>query len=999
MLKPLELKIEVNDTQADKDVDEFARDTGKKLDKLRLIELRANTDNLDLKLFKLREELKRIKADWRDGILDEKAFKRVSSEIRKTSSELTEAKRRVQNLKNTWDESLSRLQAKFDGIWNTIRRSLLSSIAKIWVSIWALVSSRQIWRLSESFTGLTNRLKQVSEWEGLDELRRKIFRAANDSRTSVEAYAQSFVRFDLVNRQLWGTQDETLKILDSLSKGLSATGAQATEVSSVMLQLAQAFGSGRLAGDEFRSVSENMPILLDILAKRLWVARWELKEMAADGLITSQVLKWALLDANEQLNESFNKTSITISQAFTIATNNLIAKFWELDQQYSITERIVQGIQFLWKAAVIAFDLIAKLFVWISSAIWLLKDGFDIATDAIKSFTDFVIKNAKVITSVLVAAFVTIRRESLKNLIVGTFWAIQKSILFLLKDLPKLTAQIVLQSKAIAINTVVKIKNAAASITLSKALNILSLSFLRTRWASIAMLKSIVTIGKRIFIVAGIFTTVAVTIFKNWDNLRKKFTGIFEIIAKAWDAGANIVAWAWNGAVSIVSGAARLVLSSAEKVVSALNKIPWVDIDTSWLNAAVWSIDDFADWLKITGQDVKWTFAAIWSSAKWLIDDFTWIWGWAGDLWWDISDLWWIIWDLWDESEEAWNKWAAAAKKQEDALENFKDTAKETYNSIQDAREDNNNQIEEEQEKINDLKQEYDELKNDAVESIRGIKNELKTLNEDEDNELAERRLEILEEQKEAQKEIAELWNQTTEDLEKRRELEQELVGLENELALINENVTADVLQQVEAYDKLNETQKILADNAEKRKQIEEELLLQQAIAEGRQFDITTSLDDEGNLKAFVKDSQGAITEITDFENIERANKLLKEAEARKQEVLLLQDSIQQKQNLELELVNQLRFIESNYTSFITSEWKQREQAVKDYSKTAIAEIARLKAAADAANISIPSFSSSSTWTSWATTNNITNNIEVNNATAGAAVASTDTLINNITSI
>jgi len=58
-------------------------------------------------------------------------------------------------------------------------------------------------------------------------------------------------------------------IMDSLSKGLSATGAEASEVNSVMLQLAQAFGSGRLAGDEFRSVSENMPILLDILAKRL----------------------------------------------------------------------------------------------------------------------------------------------------------------------------------------------------------------------------------------------------------------------------------------------------------------------------------------------------------------------------------------------------------------------------------------------------------------------------------------------------------------------------------------------------------------------------------------------------------------------------------------------------------------------------------------------------------------------------------------------------------
>lgn len=1106
----LELKIEVNDTQADKDVDQFARDTWKKLDSVRLIELRANTDNLDLKLFKLRSELSKIKKEWKEWVLDENAFKRVSNEIRKTSSELTEAKRRIQNLKNTGDENLSRLQVKFNSvnksisevreemirmwksqsqiekfdkkvsnlkekfdswkisvkqyanevkkldwnfntIWKSIKTALLSNIAKIWVSIWALVSSRQIAKLSESFTWLTNRLKQVSEWEWLDELRKKIFRAANESRTSVEAYAQSFVRFDLVNRQLWGSQEETLKILDSLSKWLSATGAEATEVSSVMLQLSQAFGSWRLAGDEFRSVSENMPILLDILSERLWVARWELKNMAADGLITSQVLKWALLDANEQLNESFNKTSITISQAFTVATNNLIAKFWELDQQYSITERIVQGIQFLWKAAVIAFDLVAKLFVWLWNALNILKDSFNIASDAISDFTKFVQKNAKIITSILVAAFVTIRRESFKNLIVGTFWAMRKWIIFLLKDLPKLTFQIILQSKAIAVNTAVKIKNAVASITLSKALNILSLSFLRTRGASIALLKSILTMGKRIFIVAGIFTTVAVAIFKNWDALKQKFSGIFQIIAWAGDAAANIVAVGWNGAVSIVAGAVKLILNSATKVVSALNKIPWVDIDTSGLKAAVWNIDWFASWLKITSQDVKWTFAAIWGSAKWLVNDFTGI-GWSvDDLWLDMWDLWGIVGDLWDSFEDTGAKWKSAGKAQEDAIEKFSETAKDSYDKIQDAREENNEQIKEEQERIKELKTEYEDLRKEAVDNIRGISNELKTLDSDQDNELAERKLEIdkrileinkeisdnnkkdsddqiaiqqkkktlqkeLNILKQKEKEFTDKTKQSTKDsldlqIQKKNaqieslksgkvdnsDLVWEIKDLQNELDVVNENVSQEVIDQVKAYEQLNDSQKILLDNAKERQKIEEELLLQQAIAQGRQFDITTELDDQGNLKAFVKDSEWILQELYDFENIENANKLLLEAEARKNEVLLLQESILQKQNLEQDFINQLQFIESNYTSFIQWEWNKREEAVKDYSKTAIAQIARIKAAAADANISIPSTSSSSSTSGQNVTNNITNNIEVNNATAGAAAASTDTIINNIT--
>jgi chromosome condensin MukBEF complex kleisin-like MukF subunit len=56
--------------------------------------------------------------------------------------------------------------------------------------------------------------------------------------------------------------------------------------------------------------------------------------MASEGLITSEVLKGALIDANEQLNESFEKSSVTIGQAMTIATNDFIKKFGEMDEVY-----------------------------------------------------------------------------------------------------------------------------------------------------------------------------------------------------------------------------------------------------------------------------------------------------------------------------------------------------------------------------------------------------------------------------------------------------------------------------------------------------------------------------------------------------------------------------------------------------------------------------------------------------------------------------------------
>ncbi|NDK09750.1 tape measure protein [Candidatus Gracilibacteria bacterium] len=193
--------------------------------------------------------------------------------------------------------------------------------------------------LSESFTNMGNRLKQVSEGAQLEQLRDNLFQMANQARVPVDDLTASFVRFDLVNKQLGGSQAETLKILDTLSKGLALSGAEANEVSSVMLQLAQAFGSGQLAGDEFRAVSEAMPSLLDILAKQLGVNRGELKDLAAQGVITSDVLKNALLEANEQVNDSFQNSSVTIGQTMTQATNDFIKKFGEIDETYGITEK------------------------------------------------------------------------------------------------------------------------------------------------------------------------------------------------------------------------------------------------------------------------------------------------------------------------------------------------------------------------------------------------------------------------------------------------------------------------------------------------------------------------------------------------------------------------------------------------------------------------------------------------------------------------------------
>ncbi len=111
-----------------------------------------------------------------------------------------------------------------------------------------------------------------------------------------------------------------------------------------MLQLSQAFASGKLQGDEFRSLSENMPAIMDILAKSMNVPRGKLKELSSEGKITAEVLKKALIEANEGINEQFSKSQVTISQKLTQIRNDFIVAFGEFDKASGFTDAIVSGL-------------------------------------------------------------------------------------------------------------------------------------------------------------------------------------------------------------------------------------------------------------------------------------------------------------------------------------------------------------------------------------------------------------------------------------------------------------------------------------------------------------------------------------------------------------------------------------------------------------------------------------------------------------------------------
>ena len=181
----------------------------------------------------------------------------------------------------------------------------------------------------DNLTQMKARLNLVND--GLQttaELQNMIYRAANDSRGSYEAMANSVAKLGLLAGDAFTSNKEIVAFTDLLNKAFTVSGAGEQEKSSAMYQLTQAMSSGKLQGDEFRSIMENAPMLADAIAKYIGKSKGELKELAAEGAITSDIIKAALFQAGDDINAKFAEMPMTFGQAATSIRNT-----WDYSMQ------------------------------------------------------------------------------------------------------------------------------------------------------------------------------------------------------------------------------------------------------------------------------------------------------------------------------------------------------------------------------------------------------------------------------------------------------------------------------------------------------------------------------------------------------------------------------------------------------------------------------------------------------------------------------------------
>ena len=151
-------------------------------------------------------------------------------------------------------------------------------------------------------------------------LKQKTFAASQQSGADYGAQLDSIAKLKMLTKGLFN-DNEAVKFTSTLDKAFKVSGTSAEEAKSAMFQLNQAMTSGKLQGDEFRSVMENAPILAQKIAESMGVSMGELKKLGSEGKITSDVIKNAVLGSANDIESKYNQMPLTFGKVWQQAQN------------------------------------------------------------------------------------------------------------------------------------------------------------------------------------------------------------------------------------------------------------------------------------------------------------------------------------------------------------------------------------------------------------------------------------------------------------------------------------------------------------------------------------------------------------------------------------------------------------------------------------------------------------------------------------------------------
>ena len=300
--------------------------------------------------------------------IDTSSLKATQTVLNNTSADLLRMQREMENeitnntlAQENFNNSLRSASTASDNLFKKIKR-----VAAAYLGIQTVKAGIN---LSDTMTQNTARLNLMNDGnQSTEELQKMIYQSAQSSRGNFLDVSQVVSKLGILAPNAFKSNQEAILFSELMAKSFKIGGASQQEQSAGMYQLTQALASGRLQGDEFRSIMENAPILAQAISKSLGVSIGTLREMSSEGKITSDVIKNAMFSASQEINSQFESIPMTFTDVITRVKNAAIQGFQPIAKQINGIVNSDRVKQFVNMSVV----LIGKLTSVLSSSIELI---------------------------------------------------------------------------------------------------------------------------------------------------------------------------------------------------------------------------------------------------------------------------------------------------------------------------------------------------------------------------------------------------------------------------------------------------------------------------------------------------------------------------------------------------------------------------------------------------------------------------------------------------
>ena len=223
--------------------------------------------------------------------------------------------------------------------------------------------------LSDQLTSTTARINLMNDGlQSTQDLQNMIYLSAERSRGAYQATADAVSKLGLMAGDAFSSSEEIIAFTEQLNKQFTIAGTETAGIEAAMLQLTQAMGSGVLRGEEYNSILEQAPNIIQAIADYMEVPKGQLKDMAAEGEITAEIVKNAMFAAADETNAKFESMPKTFNQIWTSFQNTALMAFQPVLQRLNDVANS-EAFQTFINGAIEALSMVAGIVVEIFNLI------------------------------------------------------------------------------------------------------------------------------------------------------------------------------------------------------------------------------------------------------------------------------------------------------------------------------------------------------------------------------------------------------------------------------------------------------------------------------------------------------------------------------------------------------------------------------------------------------------------------------------------------------